>query len=59
MSNKEIRRLAASNGVKHWQIAEALGISASWFCTLMRKEFTPEKKKQIAQIINELSQEAN
>lgn len=56
-ANKRIRAVAAAAGVKLWQIADKLGIVDATFSRQLRKEFSPEKRKQVLQIIRELEQE--
>ena len=57
MKNLDIRRAAAGNGVRLWQIAEALGIADCNLSRKLRKELTDEEKKAIFAIIQNLSQE--
>ena len=59
MFNQDIRRMAAGNGVRLWQIAEALGIADCSLSRKMRKELPPDEKERIVRIIRELSQEVN
>lgn len=56
MSNEALRRFAAGNGVKLWQVAEALGIADTSLSRKMRKELPPDEKERIVRIIRELSQ---
>ena len=58
MNNEAIRRFAAGNGVKLWQIADALGIADTSLPRKMRKELSPEEKEIIIGIIQKLSREA-
>ena len=58
MNNEAIRRFAAGNGVKLWQIADALGIADTSLSRKMRKELSPEEKDIIIGIIQKLSKEA-
>jgi hypothetical protein len=55
MSNEALRRFAAGNGVKLWQVAEALGIADT---SLSRRELPPDEKERIVRIIREISKEA-
>ena len=59
MSNEALRRCAAGNGVKLWQVAEALGIADTSLSRKMRKELPPDEKERIVRIIRELSQEVS
>lgn len=55
MVNLDIRRTAAANGVRLWQIAEAYGMSDSSLSKMLRRELPPEKKQEILVIIDELA----
>jgi len=55
--NFEVRSAAASAGVKLWQIADALGVNDGNFSRKLRKEFTPEEKERILEIIDRISKE--
>ena len=57
MCNVDIRNTAAGNGVRLWQIAEALGIADCSFSRKLRKELPAEKKQEIFGIIEKLSKE--
>lgn len=56
-TNSKVRGAAGAAGVKLWQIADKLGITDGTFSRQLRKEFTPEKRKRVLQIIRELEQE--
>ena len=56
MKNLDIRRASAGNGVRLWQIAEALGIADCNLSRKLRKELPDEEKKAIFAIIQNLSQ---
>lgn len=57
MKNLDVRRAAAGNGVRLWQIADALGIADCNLSRKLRKELPDEEKKAIFAIIQNLSQE--
>ena len=57
MQNQDIRLKAKCNGVKLWQIAEALGITDASLSRKLRHELTPEDKERIIQIIQRLKGE--
>lgn len=59
MCNQDIRRTAAGAGVKLWQIADALGIADCSLSRKLRKELPQNKKEEIFNIIQKLSQEVN
>ena len=58
MKNVEVRAIAAQSGVRHWEIAEKLGISESNFCRKLRRELPDQDKERILCIIQELKKEA-
>lgn len=55
MTNDDVRRAAAAKGVRLWQIAEACGMADTTFSKLLRRELSPEKKKEIFAIIDEIA----
>ena len=55
MHNIDIRRMAAGNGVKLWQIAEALGIADFSFSRKLRRELPTDEKTEIFEIIKQLA----
>lgn len=57
MSNADIRRRAAGSGVKHWQIAERLGVHEGSFSRKLRTELPQSEKERIFSIIDELAKE--
>lgn len=59
MNNNDIRRKAASEGIRLWQIAEVLKITDSSFSRKLRKELSQEEKEKIFSIIQKLSREVS
>ncbi len=57
MYNVDVRRTAAGNGIRLWQIADALGISDCSLSRKLRKELSAEEKAAVFAIIRNLSQE--
>lgn len=57
MYNVDVRRTAAGNGIRLWQIADALGISDCSLSRKLRKELSAEEKATVFAIIQKLSQE--
>lgn len=49
--NKEIRAAIVLKGLKHWEVARALGIHDSNFSRLLRKELPENKKNEILKVI--------
>lgn len=56
MANKDIRLAAGAKGLKLWQIADALGITDSYFSRKLRKELPPEDKEKIFTLIAQLEE---
>ena len=57
MYNVDVRRTAAGNGIRLWQIADALGISECSLSRKLRKELSADEKAAVFAIIRNLSQE--
>lgn len=55
MCNIDVRRAAAGNGVRLWQVADALGIADAQLSRKLRKELTSEEKQKIFEIIQNIS----
>lgn len=49
--NEEIRRAIEDKQLRHYEVAEFLGMSESAFCRLLRKQITPEQKAEILKSI--------
>ncbi len=58
MPNSEIKIAAMTARVPLWRIAEALGIADSSLSRKLRKEFSPEDKQKVFEIIERLAKEA-
>lgn len=56
MANTDIRLAAGAKGLKLWQIADALGITDSYFSRKLRKELPPEEKEKIFTLIAQLEE---
>ena len=56
-ANQTIREAAKRKGVKHWQIAEHLGISEPTIVRWLRVPLSPERKKAIMEAIEVLAKE--
>ena len=57
MKNIDVRNYAKSKLVRHWEIAEKLGIGENVFCVKLRKELSPEAKSKIIAVIDEIVKE--
>lgn len=47
MNNIEIREAIKESGLKHWQIADMIGIADTTFCRMLRRELPEDKKQEI------------
>ena len=56
-NNKTVREAAKKHGVKHWQIAERLGISEQTIMRWLRTPLSPEREKAIFEAIEAISRE--
>ena len=53
-ANEEIRRIMGANGLKQWQVAEAMKMEDSNFSRMLRSELPEEKKKRVLSVIESL-----
>lgn len=56
-ANNDIRTVAKEKGVRHWEIADRLGIIDSNFSRDLRHELSETKKQQIFAIIDQIANE--
>ncbi len=56
VENMEIRREAAKNDLKLWEIAEACGMTDSTFSRKLRRELPSEQRNHILKVIAELAE---
>ena len=57
MKNAKIREAATAAGVKHWQIADALGIADGTFCRKLRYEFNEAETEKVLAIIRSIAEQ--
>lgn len=57
MTNQDIRNAIGGNGLRNWQVAEAIGMNESAFSRKLRKELSPDEKEKILVTIEKLSKE--
>lgn len=55
--NQTVREAAKRNGVKHWQIAEHLGISEPTIMRWLRIPLSPEREKAVLEAIEAIAKE--
>lgn len=58
-ANQSIREQARKMGVKHWQIAEHLGISEPTIMRWLRVPLSSEKEQMIMDAIREIAKEGS
>jgi hypothetical protein len=51
MRNRDIREAIQAAGIKHWQVAEALGWPEGKFCRMLRREVPPALKEEILRAV--------
>lgn len=54
-ANQTVRDKAKRNGIKHWQIANYLGISEQTILRWLRTPLSPERESMILAAIDELT----
>ena len=47
MNNIEIREAIKESGLKHWQIADMIGVADTTFCRMLRRDLSESKKQEI------------
>lgn len=57
MKNIDIRKRLEEKGVKHWELAEALGIHPSVLSVKLRRELPERDKERLIAVIDELAGE--
>lgn len=57
MRNIEVRKRVKDSGVRYWEIAEHMNISAETLCRWLRREFDEERKQSVLKAIDEILKE--
>lgn len=57
ITNEKIRISAEKNGVRLWEIAERFGVEDATFSRWLRREFSPERRKQALLFIRDIAEE--
>ena len=57
MCNTEIRVAMVRAGLKHYQVAEAMGVADESFSRWLRHELPEDRQKQIMAVIKQLAKE--
>ena len=56
-ANQTVRAMAKKAGIKHWQIAEYLGISEPTIVRWLRVPLSPEREKMVIEAIQKIAKE--
>lgn len=56
MENMEIRREAAKNDLRLWEVAEACGVTDSTFSRKLRRELPSDQRDHILRVIANLAE---
>lgn len=57
MANQDIREALIKSGVKHWELAEKVGVSPSCLSVKLRHELSSEEKYKLFSLIQEIVDE--
>lgn len=57
MNNVEIRKAIADAGLKHWEVADAVGVCHYTFSTWLRHELSDAKRTRVESAIERLRKE--
>lgn len=57
MKNLDVRQAIQKAGLKHWQVAEAAGISQYTLCVWLRSDLSNERRLRVMQAIERLKTE--
>lgn len=55
MRNLAIREAAKSNGVRFWEIAEAMGVSEATVTRMLRRELPEVERRKILNVVADLA----
>jgi len=55
LENKDVRKTIYQNNLRHWQVAEKIGISSFTFSVWLRTPLTDERKRRVEKAINDLT----
>lgn len=56
MNNAKIRTALFKSGLKHYQVAEAMGVADETFSRWLRHDLPPDKQKEIMAAIEKLTE---
>ena len=55
-ANQDIRQAAVNKGIKHWQIADKLGIREEALSKMLRRELPEDMKQKIMEMIESMTE---
>lgn len=55
--NGSVRSALRIHDVRHWELAEALGISEATLCKRLRRELPPAEKREMISLIKRIQKE--
>lgn len=55
-ANQELRKVIKQSGIRHWQIADKLGVSANTLCLWLRHELPQDKEEAVFNAILEIQE---
>lgn len=58
-ANERIRTALSRANIRHWQLADALGMAESTLCKKLRKELPPAEQRYILSVIKKMKERAN
>lgn len=57
MANAEIREILRKRRIRHYEVADRLGISEYTFCKWLRTELPPDKREEVLEAIKKIESE--
>ena len=55
MANAEIREILRKKRIRHYEVAEQLGVSEYTFCKWLRSELPPDKREEVLEAIKKIA----
>ena len=57
MANADIREILRKKRIRHYEVADQLGISEYTFCKWLRTELPPDKREEVLKAIKQIENE--
>ncbi len=54
--NQDVRAAIAGAGLRHWWVAEELGIACGTLSNRLRRELSPEEKQEVLDTVRQLAE---